>query len=176
MKSYLKLCLISVCFILTACQTIPKDAFKLNETALQERQLQSRKFHTNDELSILAAGAGVLQDMGYAIEETEKKAGLITASKNTDATDGGQVALAVVVALLGGGASAIDKEQKIKVSLVINPSHNEKNTYIVRVTFQRVVWDTNNRVTKAESVKDVEIYQGFFDKLSKSVFLEAHSI
>lgn len=176
MKGYLKLCLISACFTLTACQTIPKDAFKLSETALQERQLQSRKFSTKDELSLLAAGAGVLQDMGYAIEETEKKAGLITASKNTDATDAGQVALAVFAALFGGQSTAIDKEQKIKVSLVVTPSHKEKDTYVVRVTFQRIVWNTRNQITKAESVKDVEIYQGFFDKLSKSVFLEAHNI
>lgn len=176
MKSIIKFCFLFAVISLTACQTIPKDAFKLNETALQERQLQTRKFFTTDEISLLAAGAGVLQDMGYAIEETEKKAGLITASKNADATDGGQVALAIFAALLGGQPGAIDKEQKIKVSLVVNPSRNEKDAYFVRVTFQRVIWNTNNQVTKAESVKDVEIYKGFFDKLSKSVFLEAHKI
>ena len=103
---------------LSGCAGIPKDAFKLSETPLQDRQLQSRMFETKDEVELLAAGAAVLQDMGYFIDETEKDAGLITASKNVDATNPGQVTAAVFIALLGGGAMPIDKVQTIRVSFV----------------------------------------------------------
>jgi len=161
---------------LAGCNTIPKDAFKLTATALQDRQLQTRKFQTNDEVSLLSSGIGVLQDMGYTLEATEKSVGLITASKKVDATNALQVTGAVLVALLGGGVQAVDKEQKIRVTFVTIPSATEKGYFLARITFQRVVWNTRGQVTKAESIKDVALYEGFFDKLSKSVFLEASKI
>jgi len=46
----------------------------------------------------------------------------------------------------------------------------------VRVTFQRIVWDEQGRVSRSESLEDPELYQEFFFKLSKAVFLEAHGI
>lgn len=46
----------------------------------------------------------------------------------------------------------------------------------VRVTFQRIIFNEMGQVTRSEQIKDPEIYKQFFEKLSKSVFLEAHSI
>ena len=119
--------------------------------------------------------------MGYSVVETEKDVGLITASKNVDARDTAQiatkVAVAVVVAVLGGGVTSMetDKEQRINVSLVTNRSKNNKG-YLARVTFQRFIWDTSDRLTHAETIKIPDIYEDFFGKLSKSVFLEAYKI
>ena len=160
---------------LYGCETIPKDAFKLSPSSLQDRQLQTRFYEMDNEVELISSGIGVLQDMGYAIDETEKDAGLVTASKNVDATNGGQVAAAIFVALMGGGNMAIDEEQKIKVSFVTNPS-KKRDGYLARVTFQRIIWNTQGQIATAETMKTQEIYTEFFDKLSKSVFLEEQNI
>ncbi len=166
--------IISVAVI--GCNTVPKDALKLSPTSLQDRQLQTRQFKTKNDVELISAGIGVLQDMGYTIDETEKDVGLVTASKVADATDGGQVFLAILAAAFGGQSTAIDKDQKIKVCLVTKKSNKDPSYFLTRITFQRVIWNTRGQVSRAETIKNKDIYNEFFAKLSKSVFLEANKI
>jgi hypothetical protein len=71
----------------------------------------------------------------------------------------------------------VDEEQKIRASLVTRPVDGDSvDSYYVRITFQRVVWDSSNEISRIERLESPELYQGFFDKLAKSVFLEAHKI
>ena len=111
--------LFSIAFpiILVACSSLPKDAFRLTESSVQARQIQSRSFNTSNETELLAVGIATLQDLGYQIDESEKLLGVITASKDADATAALQIAGAVALALLGGKAS-VDDHQKITVSFV----------------------------------------------------------
>ena len=44
------------------------------------------------------------------------------------------------------------------------------------MNFQSVVWNDKEAITKREALLDAELYQQFFERLSKSVFLEAHEI
>jgi hypothetical protein len=39
-----------------------------------------------------------------------------------------------------------------------------------------MVWNSYGQLTRLEGLREVELYQQFFEKLSKSVFLEAHKI
>jgi hypothetical protein len=156
------------------CQTIPKDALKLSSSSMEERQMQSRVYEDVTEEQILSSSVGIFQDLGAKITETETDLGLIVAEKNRDATEAGQIAAAVFLALLGGGNVAIDKEQKIKFSLVTVPAtlgENDKR-WMARLSIQRTVWNTNNQVSKIEAIRDPEIYQSFFDKMNKALFLE----
>ena len=125
----------------------------------------------------------LLQDLGYTLDNSETKLGMLSASKQRDATNTGQVVGAVILALLGGGATAIDRDQTIKVSLIVRPQQNEvnvddkdlKKSQFVRITFQRLVRKTDNSVY-AESLTDEARYAAFFEKLSKSVFFEGQKI
>ncbi len=175
MKKVLTLFLLSIFFTI-GCKSIPKDALTLTPESLAERQMQTRKYETQDEQRILAACAGLLQDMGFNIDESETKLGLITSSKMRSAENAGQMTAAFFVAILGGGSMPVDKEQKMRASVVTRPTGEQKNYVAVRVTFQRIVWNTRGQVTISESIIDPAVYQEFFDKLSKSIFLEGQEI
>ncbi len=172
--------LLGLCLV--GCATMPKGFLKLPEDNLKKRQLQTRQYDTIDEEKIMSAVAGVLQDLGFTLDDSETKVGLVSASKQSDATDSGQVAGAFFLDLLSamGGSqsnalSEVDAVQKIKAS-VISKLSLDGSKIVVRVTFQRLVWDKQNRLKRVETVDDQEIYQKFFESLSKSVFLEGHKI
>ncbi len=165
-----------VFFFPSGCSSrIPDSALIWNQETLKDRQLQTRRFDTKDEKMVLQSVAGLLQDLGFNIDESETKLGIIVASKARDAKDGGQIAGAVIIAVLFGVSTAIDTEQKMRVSVVTYP-FVEGDTINVRVTFQRIVWNSQGRVSKTETMTDPEHYKKFFEKLSKSIFLEAHEI
>lgn len=167
---------LGVCGLLVACQPgIPPEALALSPQNLAQRQLETRRFDTIDEASLLSASAGVLQDLGFTIEESETPLGLILATKDRDATEAGQIVAAVLLAVLTGAVVPTDKTQKIRASLVTAPYEDGTSTR-VRVTFQRLVWNTQNQLTRIEGLRDPLLYQEFFNMLSESVFLEAHQI
>ena len=175
-NKYLAYFFIGYFFVFTGCATtIPPEALKWNQETLKERQLQTRKFDTQKENDVLSACASLLQDLGFSLDESETTLGMLLGSKDRDATDGGQVAAAIFLALLTGAVVPIDSVQKMRAS-VITRLNEDGSSMVVRVTFQRVVWNTEGRVTTSESMKDPEIYQEFFTKLSKAIFLEAHEI
>ena len=242
MKRLLLLFFIVSVFSSGCAQTIPREALALQPESLANRQLQTRRFETTDYGTMLSSASAVFQDLGFTLDESEYSLGIIVGSKHRDATSGAQIAGAVVVALLGGGAVPIDKNQIIRASMVmreISPP-TEKNTpphklnpkelqsikdsmtqavtkgliarypeeiskrvaaiiaenaaqsltndlaklvdtsgggeSTVRVTFQRVIYNTQGQVTRAEQIVDPDVYKDFFDKLSQSVFLEAHEL
>lgn len=152
---------------------VPKYALALSAESLQRRVLQTRKFDTTDEAKLLSAAVGLIQDLGFTIEGTQAKLGLVTGSKQRDATDGGQVAAAVAIAILLGVSTPVDKDQTIRVSVVTRPSGQQTS---LRVTFQRAIRNTSGQTTRLEFIADEDIYQEFFQRLSKAVFLEAQKI
>ncbi|EPY02354.1 hypothetical protein K678_06285 [Magnetospirillum fulvum MGU-K5] len=157
-----------------------KSALTLAPESMAQRQMQTRRFDTKDESAILSATSAVLQDLGFTIEEVATRSGLIVGSKDRDAIESqqmaGQVFIAALITALGGRADPEwDLLQKIRVSIVTRPA-SDKAAVVVRVTFQRIVWNNKRQVSRVEAIADPVIYQRFFDKLSESVFLEAHQI
>ncbi|HOG82977.1 MAG TPA: hypothetical protein PK651_11400 [Smithellaceae bacterium] len=175
MKRLLPFFIIGI-LIVTGCRSIPKDALSLSPESLAQRQIQTRKYETKDEAKILASCAGLLQDMGFNLDESETKLGVITASKTRSAVSAGNIAAAILLSALSRVPQPTDKEQKMRASVITRPIGQNDEHIAVRVTFQRIVWNTQGEVTKTESIDEPKIYQEFFDKLSKSIFLEAHAI
>lgn len=144
---------------------------------LERRHLQTRRYEGISETEILSASAGVLQDLGFNLDGSETVLGVIVASKERTARDGTQIATRLLIKLFLGINTEIDDKQKIRVALVSRPvDEASDNSFQVRVTFQRVVWNTNGEVTTIEAIDEPDLYQQFFDRLSKSVFLEAQQI
>ena len=169
--------LLVVILLLAGCQTTPPErALQLPAASLDTRQLQTRRFAEISESQLLAASAGVLQDLGFILDESEVELGLIVASKRKTAIDHGLHQFTKLLEIFTDVEIPVDKEQRIRASLVSWPVPGAKDEYFVRVTFQRIVWNTENDISKQHSLADPIIYQHFFDRLSKSVFLEAHSI
>jgi hypothetical protein len=160
--------------VVIGCQQgIPKEALELSPETIVDRQLQTRVFETENERRLLEASAAVLQDLGFTIDESEVKCGVIVCSRDRNVTELYDVGLSILASLF-----FVDYEyatrQKVLASLITRPL--EANRIAVRITFQHLVWDTQKDLVKNECINEPEIYQEFFYKLSKSVFLTAHEI
>jgi len=152
---------------------IPSAALALTAPPIEIRQRSTRRFDTPDEGAILSAVAGLLQDLGFTIDNSESELGLIVASKDRSAVEAGQVAAKVFHAVLFRSDLPIDRRQKFRASVVTRPAANH---VLVRVTFQRIVWNDRGEVSRRERMDDAKLYQDFFARLSKAVFLEAQAV
>jgi len=187
-----KLTILTVLLLIIGCESIPPDAFVATPDLQQKRQIETRRYDSINETTLVSASANVLQDMGFNLENSETKLGVITASKERDATNVGEIAATTFASLLLItpaapiaaayliGSPAHSKDQTIRVSLVVRPVIDSKgnsmmDNHFVRVTFQRLVRRSDNSV-KVETLSDPQLYQDFFEQLSKSVFLEAQKI
>lgn len=178
-------CALAAALAVSGCQPERQTAQKtaaltLAPEALAQRQAQTRRFDTRDEAQLLSASAAVLQDLGFIIDEANGAAGFIVGSKNREAIEAGQVAsqvvLAALIIALGGRADPVwERDQRIRVSVATRPAPDPRQT-ILRVTIQRVVWNTKDQISRVETIASPEIFREFFDKLAQSVFLEANEI
>jgi len=167
---------VAILLVAGCAVTTPQDALKLSPTSLMDRQLQTRVYEDVSEAEILSASVAILQDLGVKITEVETDLGLIVGEKMRDATEPAQIAGAIFLALFGAN-TPIDDRQKIKFSLVTTPASSATvvSRWRVRLTIQRIVWNTQNQVSRIEALNDADIFAGFFEKLDKSLFLEQQS-
>jgi hypothetical protein len=167
-----------------------EDFFKLTPESAKHRTLQTRMFETSNEKELMSASAAVLQDLGFQVEESSTEVGVLRAAKERSAREYGQEILQGFIFLLGafGGKAIIipvDLHQQINATLVTRRSESDSSRFSVRIHFYRTVWKGDGKngdqnippgQQHMEMIYDGEIYQQFFAKLSKSVFLEAHKI
>jgi hypothetical protein len=188
--------LVYTTLLLGCVQTIqPEVFFQLTPESLRNRALQTRIFETTNEKELLSASAAVLQDLGFQIEESEVEMGVLRAAKERSAREFRQEFWQVVIAILStagcvSGADTIyimpvDLHQQIGATLATRPLEGDDSRYSVRISFHRTLWKGDGRsgnlhippgANRMEMIFDGKIYQQFFAKLSKGLFLEAHEI
>lgn len=167
----------AMALLLAGCTVtaVPPDAvFAVPPDAAAKRVRQSRRYDTRDEALVLRASAALLMDLGFISNKSEESLGVLVASKRRSAVETGQVAIAILLSALSGADVPYDDRQKLRASVVTRPV--QQRSIVVRVTFQRIVWDTHGQVSKREQLNNPEQYQEFFEKLSKALLLEAHDI
>ncbi len=173
--------------VFTGCASMPEDTLQLAPQSNHHRELQTRHYDGVKEATLLAASAGVLQDLGFNLDESESKLGVVTASRKLTShrpINGGEVAKSLAWGLLLGpyiagpmtlykAAAGVKEPQVVRVSLVTR-SDGPAGGSSLRVTAQRVVYKDERltNVTSVESLDDPLFYQEFFARISKSIFLE----
>jgi hypothetical protein len=183
---------ILVYVLLSGCvrTATPESFFELTPESAKHKAVETRLFETSNEKELLSASAAVLQDLGFQVEETEVSLGVLRAAKERSARQTGQEIFQGFFFLLGiiGGKAVImpvDLHQQIGATLVIRRAGNDASRYSVRILFHRTVWkgdgNTGNQYIppgeqRMETIYDEKIYQQFFAKLSKGLFLEAQQI
>jgi hypothetical protein len=181
-------CLASLLGCVTADRD-PADLLVLDPESQAWRTAQSRAFETRDEHELLSASAAALQDLGFQIEESVPDVGFLRAAKERSAREYRQEIARFLLMFLGNQIP-VDLHQKISAALVARPLNEEGTRHEVRITFYRVVWKGDGSrsnsagqseyvppgIQKMAMIRDPEIYQQFFTRLSQAVFLEPFKI
>lgn len=167
--------------------TQPAELLQLSPESPKNRAMQIRVFETSNENELLSASAAVLQDLGLQIEESLRQMGFLRATKERSAREYGQYFSRFFMGLLSLGhfRMPVDLHQKIAAVLIARPINQDGTKHEVRIMFYRVVWQGDGQSDqyyippgqqKMEMIRDPLIYQEFFFKLSKAVFLEGFTI
>ncbi len=180
--------------LLSACvpQTKTEEFFRLTPESEAHKAAQTRYFETADDIELLSASAAVLQDLGFQVTESAHQVGYLRATKERSARERSQSLTRFFVLLfsLGGYLMPVDLHQKIEASMVARPVNEDATRHEVRIQFYRIVWKGDGQISSGQGqshyippgeqmmqmIRDPIIYQQFFAKLSKAVFLEAHKI
>jgi hypothetical protein len=160
--------------------------FQLNPTDPADLAIQSRRFDTNENDVVLNGCLSVLQDMGYSISSGNRQMGLVVASRKAEVLPAGLghavaeaavVVTSILLSLLSGQDMITDLpeqvEQTIFVSLLVSAEHESQT--LVRLSIDRDMRYDNGGVIPDHTELPL-VYEEFFGKLAKAIFLEAHQL
>ncbi len=165
--------LVAVLLFFSACQDPEwannfalKAGAPLPEAA-QIRDRQTAVFTDTPEERLLVEATQVLQDLGFTVEESAPRYGVLAGRKDRDAHEtgqvAGQIALTVGLAVLGVRYNPQwDTDQVIRATIVTHPEG--ASTTALRISFERIV-TTNQGVSRNEELTAPEFSQGFFDEV-----------
>jgi len=56
------------------------------------------------------------------------------------------------------------------------PSRKNSDTFITRITFQHIIFNSDGEATSIELLRDKQIYKMFYERLEASMFIEPDKI
>lgn len=173
--------------LLAGCRGVPADALELSADSAEHRERQTHRYDGVSEARLLSASLGVLQDLGFTLDGSESRLGVITGSKKLTARRPlrsneaiSRLALTVCIPYFApfvayDAAAGIKEPQLVRLCLVTRPdSTASASACLVRVTAHRVVYvdEQLTGVKSLEALDDPQFYAEFFKRLSQSVFLQ----
>ena len=140
------------------------------KTQLQIREYQTRSYDTNDYKMVMKAVLNTLQDEGYIVKNAVLDLGLLTATKEMNIEDKGQVLLQK---LLRKKRATWAKNSIIEATA--NVSEFGKETR-VRLNFQVKTYNNRGGVMGVRQIEDAKFYQDFFAKIDKGIFIQKENL
>lgn len=139
-------------------------------TQMEVRVIQTREFDTTDLKLVMKTMMHVLQDEGYIIKNAVSDLGLLCAEKHLNIED---KTAAFLARCLEGERARWSKQQVMEVSANVSDFGDKIR---VRVNFQIKNFDNVGCMMDITDVKDPLLYQEFFAKVSKGIFLQKEGI
>lgn len=148
--------------IIAGCATAPKT----EKTQLQIREFQTRTYTEVDSKLVMKAMLNVLQDDGFIVNNAVLELGLLTASREVDIENKGK---AFAATFLPGVDARWEKNSLVEASCNVS---DVRDGCKVRVNFQQKILDNKGGIVKIRQIDEQEFYQTFFNKVSKSIFIQ----
>jgi hypothetical protein len=155
------------CIFFSSCTFQQSDSSLI--TQLQVREMQTRDIDTSDMKLVIKSMMNVLQDEGFIIKNVVPEAGLLCAEKNVDTEN---IALAILSSSMNRNARW-EKQQIREASANISEFGTKTR---IRINFQNKILDNEGQLRGVKSVTDPKVYQDFFEKVSKGIFIQEQNI
>ncbi|MCX7930072.1 MAG: hypothetical protein N2663_05065 [Chlorobi bacterium] len=175
--------LVSGCTIINRTQPPQQD-----QTQLERRQYQQRDFDTNDVKLVMKAVLNTLQDDGFTVRNAVVELGLISAIKEIMLADRARAgrssspeqtwAEIFAAAISRGRVQSTTAQQPSRyrniqqIEATVNVSAFGARQTRVRVSLVARILDNEGAVIESYPVVDPDVYQQFFVKVDKGIFLE----
>lgn len=140
------------------------------QSPLEIREAQTREFATSDNRLVMKAVLNVLQDEGFITKNAVSDLGLLTATKETDASNTTNM---IVSSIFMGAEARWPKTRVVEANA--NVSEFGKQTR-VRISFVEKILDNAGATMEVHAVHDLKTYQDFFTKVDQSVFIQHEKI
>lgn len=159
-----------ICTIVSLCTSCTPRPSEPPMTQLEIRVAQTREFETTDTKLVMKSMMNVLQDEGYIIKNAVLDLGLLSAEKQVDIENKTEAFFAVCAL---GNQARWNKHQVLEASANVSDFGNQTR---VRINFQFKTFDNFGCVKDIKEIKDPEIYQTFFTKVNKGIFLQQEGV
>jgi len=143
---------------------------KTQKTQLQTREYQTRSYDTNDYKMVMKAVLNSLQDEGYIVKNAVLDLGLLTATKEINVEDKGQVLLQK---LLRKDKATWPKNATYEATANVSEFGSETR---VRLNFQVKTYNNRGGVQGVRQISDAKFYQDFFAKVDKGIFIQKENL
>ncbi len=162
-----------LCGALAGCATDPLvDSSRL--TALQIRSIQTRTYEGDDAKATLKTVLNVLQDEGFLVDYGNADLGLLHGSKTLDEIAAQKFGLEPAHFEHSFGFDGL-LVNIVTIEATANISGFD-NGMKVRINFQRKLTDFRGVVIGAAPVVDAKVYQEFFAKVERGLFIQKQGL